>query len=340
MDRTRTVTIICWAISALSFLGLIVWIFTSSVFNIGFGGLSGFGVSDGFGRFEPIATHSVPADNIDSMRIDWTSGAVIVRAHSGDSIQITEFAQRQVREDEQLSLSLDGGTLTIHFTQHRVLRTNMPSKQLEVLIPYALSESFESFNVNTVSGRIDVSNVQANDFTAGTTSGRIELRGIASPTINASTTSGRIEVFDTQAEEIHLRTTSGRIETTRTQAAKIYMRTTSGRIEAASTQAQSLSTHTMSGRHELSGAFGRVNTRSTSGRIEITSSIVPEHLAAHATSGRISVTVPNEGPVSVQYSTSSGRFTSTIPIITHAGADAQFSLSTSSGRISLFEFTR
>ena len=141
MSKTRTITVICWAISAAALLGLVVWIFISGIFSnagLGFGG---------FGRYEPVETHTVSADNIDSMLIDWTSGAVIVRVHSGDDIQITEFAQRQLRENEHLELNTESGTVAINFTQHRVMRGNIPSKQLEVLIPHALSENFESFSI-------------------------------------------------------------------------------------------------------------------------------------------------------------------------------------------------
>ena len=308
MNTTRIVTIICWAISAVALLGLITWFLTSNIFGTE------------FGSFGLVGTHSIPADSIDSMSIEWIAGAVNIRTHDGDEIQITEFARRGLRENEHLRLNTDNSTLAIYFTEHQIIRNNMPSKQLEVLIPYSLSENFESFNINTISGRIEISDIHANDFTAGTVSGRIELSGITSQALNASTTSGRITLSSVQAEEI-------------------YLQTVTGRIEATNTQTQSLHTNTVSGRHELSGDFGRVNTRSTSGRVEITSTIVPEHLAAHTTSGRIQVAVPNEGVVSVQYSTSS-RFSSEIPISTHGGADAQFNLSTSSGRISIFELPR
>ena len=349
MNKVRSITVICWAISAAAFLGLVIWIFASGIFlNVG---IRGFG---GISSFQPVGTYSVSADSINSMRIDWTAGAVSIDVHSGDDIQITEFAQGRLRDNEYLEYNFDGETLTINFTAHRAMRNNMPPKQLEVLIPYALSQSFESVQVNTVSGRVDIRDIHAESFTAGTISGRIELHGIISQTLNASTTSGRIEVFGIQADEITLRTTSGRIGTTDTQAGEMYLRTISGRIETLDTQAQSLRTQTTSGRHgiygsfgsvnatstsgrhELSGSFGNVNVRSTSGRVEITSTTLPEHLAAHATSGRISVTVPNDGAISIAHSTTSGRFTSAIPVTTNAGADAQFNLSTSSGRISVF----
>ena len=308
MNTTRIVTIVCWVISAVALSGLIIWFLANDV--------AGFE----FGSLEPVGTHIVSIDSIDSLFVDWTAGAVNIRIHDSDEIQITEFARRGLRENEHLRLNTDGNTLAIYFTEHRIIRNNMPSKQLEVLIPYALSKNFESFHINTVSGRIEINDIHTDNFTTNTVSGRIELRNITSQALNASTVSGRIELSAVQAEKIDLQTVSGRI----------------GVID---TQTQTLYTNTISGRHELSGNFGRINARSTSGRIEITSTIVPEHLAAHTISGRIDVTVPKEGTISVQHSTSS-RFSSEIPVNHPGNADAHFNLSTSSGRISIFELRR
>jgi len=293
-------------------MGLIVWFLLGNLFNIG------FGFDFGMGTFDPVGTHSVSADNIDSLDIDWTSGAVYIGTHHGDEILITEFARRSLRDGEEMALNTGGGTLAIHFTERRGLRIgNNLTKQLEVLIPYTLSQALENFYVNTVSGRAIISDVYATDFLVDTTSGRIELRNITAQNLSASTTSGRIEVFNTTAEDISLRTVSGR-------------------IGATNTEAQSLRTQTTSGRHELFGSFDYVNARSTSGRIEITSQVLPDRVIADATSGRIELTVPDEGAVTVRYSTGSGRFSSDIAVTTHGGADAQFDLSTRSGRISIF----
>ena len=292
LNRTKIITIVCWSISALALVGLLIWVL------LGFGGRGGWSFGFETGAFEPMGTHAVPAEEIDSLFVDWISGAVSIRVHAGDEIEITEFARRSLRDNEEMLFNIDGGTLRIYFAERRMFQTNMPSKQLEILIPYALSENFANFQVNTVSGRIEVSDISAN---------AVSLR----------TTSGRIMISDIEADEIHLHTVSGRIETENTMTADLQAQTTSGR-------------------HELSGDFQRVNARSTSGRIEVRSTTVPESLTARTTSGRIEVTVPNEEAVSVQYSMSSGRFSSEIPVLSHAGADAQFHLTTTSGRISIF----
>ena len=312
MSRTKMITVVCWIISAAALLGLAIW------FIVGLG--TGIGSAFRFESrsFDMVSQHFVPAEQMDSINIDWTAGAVSIHAFGGDEIQITEFSRQRVREDEQLSFDVNRGTLEIRFTERRILRNNLPSKQLEVLIPYALSESFESFHVNTVSGRVYVENINADDFLVNTVSGRIELVNISASMLNTATTSGRIELNTVQATDAHLRTVSGR-------------------ITADNTEIQNINSNTTSGRHELNGSFENVSVRSASGRIEVRSEIVPENLTAQTASGRIEIAVPNEGPISVQHSTTAGRFTSHIPVITHSGADAQFNLSAGSGRIIIYE---
>ena len=298
----------------MALLGLVIWFLLGSV------PVFGFGFDIGTGPLNPVGSYLVSADAVDSLSIDWTSGAVYIGTHHGDDILVTEFARRNLRAGEELSLNTDGGTLSIYFTEQSLrfsLGINNTTKRLEILVPYSLSDSWDGFQINTVSGRVTISDMQANDFVVGTVSGRIELSGITATALNASTTSGRIELRSVQADDIQLHTVSGRIE----------MR---------NTQTDNLRTNTTSGRHELSGSFGYVNARSTSGRIEIESTIVPERLTARTASGRIGVTVPNEGPISVEHSSTSGRFSSDIPVITHGGAEAQFHLTTTSGRIQIF----
>ena len=291
LSKTKIVTLVCWGITALAFVGLLVWL----LFGVTGRGTWSFGIETG--SFEPVTTHTISAEEIDSLFVDWISGAVNIQTHAGDNIEITEFARRSLRDREEMLVNVDDGTLRIYFAERHTFQTNMPSKQLEILIPYALSEHFADFQVNTVSGRIEVSNVSANTVSLRTTSGRIMISGI-------------------EAEEIHLHTVSGRIETRNTVTADLQAQTTSGR-------------------HELSGDFQRVNARSTSGRIEVTSTTVPHSLTARTTSGRIEVMVPSGDVVNVQYSTSSGRFSSEIPVLTQAGSDAQFHLTTTNGRINI-----
>ena len=313
--KIRIITAACWIVSAVLLVGLAIWFIAGPVFNLG---NFNIGITSwAGGAFEEQGRYKVPIEGIDSMSIHWTAGAVTISPHAGDEIQITEFSQRRLRDNQRLQINTSDGTVRIDFTAHQNILRRMPSKQLEVQVPYALIEHFDDFSVETVSGRI-------------------ELRGLAAQSIRANTTSGRIEMFDVNADTLSARTTSGRIAISDTSADTLNVRTVSGRIDLFNTQAYHLDTHTTSGRHELSGGFDHITARSVSGRIEIISTRIPAGISANATSGRIAVTVPDEGePIAVQYSSTSGRFTSEIPIITHSD-DPQFRLSTTSGRITIY----
>lgn len=299
MSKTKIVTIICLVITALVLSGLVTWLIFGPVFsgggifnfNFNFGG---FGV----GAFDVVETHNVPDDDITSLSVNWTAGRVTVRPHNGTDIQISEFSQRELRDGERMSLSVSGGTITVNFTEARVLR-NMPGKHLEVFIPHTLAANLDDVNITTVSGRIELSEITAQTILARSTSGRVEARDTHANELEARSVSGRVEVSDSSADILNINSTSGRL----------YM----------------------------SGEFGNVTARSVSGRIGFISAVIPSSLNASTTSGRISVTVPAGEPISIQQRTTSGRFTSEIPIITGGGADAQFNLSSTSGRIEIFD---
>ena len=347
MDTIKKVTIICWTVSALALLGLVIWFIVQTPW--------GNALHWETGPFQPVGTHSIPTDNITSLQVaDWRAGAVIVRPHDGSEIEITEFSIRQLSDDERLRLTVENGSVIIHFAQ-RAMQNNMPPKTLEVLIPHELSESLAALSINATSGRVDVVDINAAELSARSSSGAVRLYNITSQNLAATTTSGSVELFNVYAEQTNLQSSSGNVLASNTQTQDINARTTSGRIElsgsfeiinvnsssgrievASDTHTQNINARTTSGRHNLSGSFTNITAHSSSGNISVTSATTPESINARATSGNITVTVPSEEPISVRYSVTSGRFTSGVPVVTHS-ADAQFNLATTSGRISIYE---
>ena len=318
MSRTRIITVICWIISAVALIGLAAWFIIGPIFGLGSGvSLFGGGIGGLTGPFEEQGTYSVSIEDVNSLYIDWVAGSVTVTPFGGGDIQITEFSQRELRDGEQLRLTTSGGQLQIDFAASRNVMQNMPPKNLEVQIPYELIGNFAYATVRSVSGHINVADLSAGSLNVHSVSGRIELDGISTRTLTANTTSGGILISGTVADEVSARSVSGRIALT-------------------DVHAQTLDTNSTSGTQELSGAFEDVSTRSISGRIEITSTTLPASLSANTTSGAVTVTVPDEGPINVQHSSVSGRFESDIPVITGGQDDVQFRLSTTSGRMNIY----
>ena len=314
-QKMRIVTIVCWIVAAVALVGLVAWFVLGSTFNFGINlGIDGVSWGFGGGTYEAQTTHRVPIDGVDTLSINWVAGGVSIRPHDGDEIQITEYSRRALRDGERLQLNTSGNTVSIEFRTGRNIG-NMPSKNLEVYIPRVLIGDFDRVAVNSVSGRIEINDVNAVTLDAGTVSGRVELRNIAAENLGVDTTSGRIEGFDVSASRANIRSISGRIELIRTQI-------------------DNVDTYTTSGRQTLSGTFNDVSSRSVSGRVEVISTSVPDRLNVGTTSGRIDITVPDEGAISVSHSLRSGRFSSDIPVILH-GDDVQFRLSSTSGRVTI-----
>jgi DUF4097 and DUF4098 domain-containing protein YvlB len=87
---------------------------------------------------------------------------------------------------------------------------------------------------------------------------------------------------------------------------------------------------------EISGAFESVKTESISGSISVRSLSVPDTLEADTTSGSITISVPNEGSITVHSSSMSGRFSSDIPVVMQS-QNAQFVFSSISGSVKILE---
>ena len=314
MKTMRVFTIIFWAIAAIALIGLAIWFLTGSVLGIGRNGWSiGTAWETLTGPFEAAGTYNVGVDNLNSIYIDWVAGDITVIPYDGGEIQITEFARRELQDDEKLQYSSSGGMLTIKFRDGASWLRNMPAKKLEVLLPRTFSENFDRFTIDSTSGNVSVENINAGMLKVGTVSGSVNLSNINSMTFEAETTSGTIKIASTKTEDMRLSSVSGAVHLT-------------------DVNAKTLKGSTTSGSHDLSGEFNDLDLDSISGGISITSAVVPERLTAETTSGSITVTVPGEEAISVSHSSVSGKLSSDIPIITQ-GKDPQFRLSTVSGGV-------
>ena len=312
----KILTIIFWAVAALALIGLVIWFLTGTVFGIG---QKGWSLGDRWqtisGPFETAGTYNVAADDMNSIYVNWVAGEISVIPYDGSEIQFTEYARRELQDDEKLHYSSSGGTLTIRFTARDFTLLNLPEKKLEILIPYTLSTNFDQFTVDTTSGGVSVENINAGTFKVDTVSGNVNLKNINSQTFEVDTTSGSITISSANTDNIDINSTSGAILLSDVSAKKLKGDTTSGSCD-------------------LSGSFDNVDIDSVSGRISITSTIVPQSLRVDTTSGNITVTVPGNSTISVSHSSVSGKLSSDIPIITQ-GQSPQFRFSTVSGGVKI-----
>jgi len=363
MNTIKIITTVCWIVTAVAILGLAVWFLTGSVFGIRSGNNSNLSLGFNIGSFErlsgpymPDQTHSIDTAGLNSININWVSDRINVTYYDGDEIKITEYAQRELRDNEKFGISTSGGTLTIRFRESDGLRNvNMPRKRLEVIVPLRLCDSLDKLTVNSVSGNIDIDGVSASTIKTDSTSGGINIANINVQSLSAYSTSGAITLASVHTESMNIDSLSGAIRLSESSAGTLRGSTTSGAVDVDgvygnvtlkslsgkvtlnnSASDSILAVDTTSGTLVMSGAFSRVNAKSLSGRISITSSRVPSSLKADTTSGSITITVPNEGTVSVRHSTTSGRFSNEVPVVMQ-NQNAQFDLSSLSGNIDILE---
>ncbi|MCL2628380.1 MAG: DUF4097 domain-containing protein [Oscillospiraceae bacterium] len=299
MKATKIITVICWSITALVLTGLLIFFLTGTIFGLSsdkwdFGN---FGI--GFnsftenltGPFEVDEEYLVDVGQIQSLKVNWVSGNVVVKAYDGDKIQITELAQRELRDREKLSFSVAGDTLTVNFRERGGFG-NMPRKQLEVLVPQGLAESLSKLIVNTVSGDVNVEAIAATDLQSEAVSAELNIKG----------TFGRAK----------LENVSGRIIL---------------RNEAENSIAEA---NTVSGSIDLSGTFNTVKIETVSGRMTVESMILPTSLKSDSVSGSLTIKLPADSTISVNHSAVSGKLNSELPVLMD-GKGAAFVISSVSG---------
>ena len=365
MKTMKIITTLCWVVTALAIAGLAVWFLTGTVFGLRISGKndgSPFGLNFSAGDWGVLSgsysldgSYKVNASGLDTIDINWLSGGITVAPHNGADIQINEYARRELTSAEKVSFDTSGSVLTIEYCEHS-MNINMPSKRLEVLIPQELCERLAGFVIDSTSGSIYVDNLFADSFKIKSVSGSVNITGIAAKSFDVRSTSGSISIEDTHTETANIHSTSGSVDVSSSEAAALDCKTTSGRINIDgsfgsanldSTSGRisvendaadsSIDAKTTSGSITITGAYSSAQAKSGSGSVKISSAIIPSKLSVQTTSGSITVEVPDNETIEVYHSTTSGRFSSEVPILMQ-GRGAQFELSSTSGSIRITAF--
>jgi len=313
MNTTRVITMICWIVSALVLIGLLIWFLTGSIFGIGGGSMFNWFRGINIGGFENLTgpfisqgTQTSDASNIHSLDISWVSGEITVIPHDGNDIQVTEYTQRDLKDNERMHINESGGTLTIRFRERSNISVNMPRKNLEVLVPHSLSDDMTKLKISTTSGNINVENFKTATADISSVSASIDTANLTSKSIDISTTSGAISVSSVRADETKISSVSGAISLT-----DAFVIT--------------LDTNTTSGRTNVTGEFDKVDVSTVSGGTTVKSAIIPSRINVSSVSGGTDVYIPNTGEITVSHSAVSGKFSSDIPVKIQSGAAYNFS---------------
>ena len=299
MNNTRIVTIVCWVVAALALIGLAVFFLTGTIFGNSPWGNNWFGWNTGVenltGPFHVQGEYSVNNSEIDSIYVNWVAGEINIIPHSGNDIRIIESAQRELRDNEILQYTVTGSTLTIRFTYRNVAR-RAPRKNLEILVPQALSESMNNLSVSTVSGEVYISGINANALECDVTSARINATGNFNR-VNLNGVNGPMVLMNSAERSV-------------------------------------LNVDNVNGATELSGNFETVNVSTVNGNTTVSSGIVPTSLDISGVNSRVNIYIPEGETITVNHSAVNGRLTNEVPVTLQSG-NAQFNISLVNGNTSI-----
>lgn len=172
----------------------------------------------------------------------------------------------------------------------------MNDEDLTVKVYIPKGKAFE-YQVNTVSGKISMQDVKANDdLIISTTSGEVEVVGVSTTeNIDISTVSGKIEIADVAAgEDVNISTTSGSVSEKNVSANdEIGIGTVSGNITS-----DTLNTNTL-------------NASTTAGEIRVSTLILEKDAEISTISGDVEIGIgESSDDYSVEISTVSGNINS------------------------------
>lgn len=224
----------------------IISICSVAVFALGvliYGFSTQFGIPDLLKKSDDTAREMpyVYEEEVKTLReieVDWANGPITLNFHSGDLIQITETAKKEISEDEKLYLEVSGGKLSVKWNSSRLQLgvSREDAKQLELLIPEKFFETLESVQINSVSGDIGIDGLTAEETNFESVSGELHLSNITAERLTAETVSGDIFCRTvTAAEEISVTSNSGNIELTGMASSRTELDNTSGETAAEGT---------------------------------------------------------------------------------------------------------
>lgn len=334
MDKYKRIQLVCWIIVLVVFLGLAIWFISGTNFASFRGG---FRFQNLTGPFEEVGRYSLDSSDIDSIKIDWIAGDIIVSPYDGSKIEIVEYAQRELDEDDVLTYKTSGDTLTIKFRKSFRIFDFMPAKKLEVLIPAGLAVNLEDFIVDNVSSGVDVEGISSGLFKIDSVSGKGIFTDIKADEISIESTSGSIEITYSEAPVVSLNSVSGRITTDSLTANDLNAETTSGAIRMEETTTDKLSFDTVSGGVTFDGSFLKLDAESTSGKYDITNEAVPESFDIDTVSGSVTITMPSVDYLALKFDSVSGDLDSDIPVSNKGKGSNKYFINTTSGNVYISE---
>lgn len=177
--------------------------------------------------------------NIKRLYIYWTSGDVSVETHSDNAIILSETASSTLDERICMHYYLNDGTLFVRFAASGRHRTGIPDKSLTVRLP--IGTNIDEIEISSTSADIKADGISANEIDINTLSGKIDFSNIkAAESLYINVTSGKVDGNVVgKTEDVNIDTVSGKVSLSLEASHSIDVDTTSGNVEISSASAPS-----------------------------------------------------------------------------------------------------
>ena len=252
---------------------------------------------------------TVPANQVQKIKIDWVSGNIKFIVGTSSDIVFYESSYRDLTDAQKMRYAISSsGTLQIRYCQNLdnifnwfSLDQNMPSKDLVVEVPAALIGTLQDIEIDAVSAAVELNGVYGKEIEVDTVSGRIYCVNIDVNDLEVDSTSGAIVCEDSSADSVSVDNVSGSIQ--------------------------------------LSGTFDKIDVDTVSGETKLNCVTIPSRIEADGVSGSISISLPENAGFTASLDSISGSISSDFPgmigedRITVGDGSANFRVNTVSGSL-------
>ena len=262
-------------------------------------------------------------DKIEIINIHYLSGDVKLVGADTSSVSIKETTNKQVEDKRKVHSWVDGSTLYIRYcASAKNIDFNNLEKKLTVTVPV---------------------DVKLSDVKVEMSSGSFSAENFETENINAEASSGSVSA-DCTVKNADMKASSGKVYLLQKgEGGEISLRASSGSVSAEVESAEKLSTEASSGGIRVNaGKVKKFKSTVSSGSCEFTFNEVPASSEIEASSGSVTIYLPENADVSATFKRSSGdldysdiAFTKDGNSYVSGNGENKMSVETSSGDITI-----
>ncbi|MFT4413986.1 DUF4097 family beta strand repeat-containing protein [Fredinandcohnia humi] len=232
----------------------------------------------------------IEAKNITKVKVDSDQVDVNILPTNGEKIEV-EFSGKVGKKSKKLyklDIEEDGDTVEIRMekkNKFQFMMFNFTRVSLNIEVPQKL---YDSLQINTASGDINVDEIEAKEVAIESQSGDMEVVNVVSEgSLLLKTSSGDVIANDNQGKVVEIKTSSGDIEERDSEAKEISLYSSSGDIETNYQITSTLNINTASGDIEVDTEeiTGDLLLESSSGDVDVRIGKSPASLAVDFKSG-------------------------------------------------------